>query len=359
MYRIRGQQMIEQQVAQTGAYVDPLSTLPHIDEPELNTMFKARVPQMIDRAKSLVSLAELSIIEDGAPSITTDYWLAVARQNIRDPKVGEVHYSTEAQATLGLIGLKALYLDSDTSRRDGTEAYVYNARAAKASQDIESGDYFGKPQTNPFMEALNELDAVDEANLGLDGYIALIGEHLGLKQHSPELAQAKSRALFDFASTIADCPEKKDTLNEALLYANHAFTNAKDMATKGKALRILASALHDISYMANSFSDDVKKNAKLVPEARNYAVILLHESAEELELAIREGQDLTGLQPVLDEARYFETLYGQHVQEQGIYMPTTPEIRRHIANETAKKFGSKLVLYALPSANEAEQALVA
>lgn len=344
MYRIRGMQAVEQQVARDGRYIDPLSTIPYIEEPGLDTTFRGQVPQMISRVKSLVELAQASIIEAGATSATTDYWLAIARQNIRNPIIGEVYYSDEARGTLSLIGLKAIYL-ADKHLRDSAEAYVYTARAAQASREIESGNRSTRPQNNPFKDTLDELDVIDSTGLDAKAYAAIVGERIGIKQHSPELARAKAFALFDYASTMVDCPEKKDLLNESIVYANHALAATNDDAMKGTILRVLASAIHDISYLPGAFSDDTEQNAELVVNARGYAITLLQASAAKLEQALCSGENSTEVQAVLADVRYFEYLYARHATQFDAHTPDTQAVCTHIARETAHKFGTKAVMY--------------
>lgn len=347
MYRIRGKHAIEQQLAQTGVYVDPLGQVPHVDEPDIDTQFVTgpSITVKMQRAEYLVTLAELEIIQNGASKFT-DHWLALARQNVY---ATSLELSQQEQSRMAVLGLTALYLDSDIRLRENGEAYVMSSRANNVVRSGAWNETVLKVEND-----LATLEALDNGEINFDDYLAKLTEGLGAIDAKPVFAQVKSHALFNYASTMADCDEKRDLLKEALLYANHAFSTASDMATKGKALRILASALHDISYMANPFGSDAKINAELVPEARNYAVTLLHTSVEELEFAIQGGQDPTGLQPVLNEARYFENLYAGHVQEQGIYTPQTPEIREHVTREAAKKFGTKAIMYALPAPDEAQ-----
>lgn len=359
MHRLRGLPAVEHQIAQSGVYTDPLQILPFIEEPELDTSFRGPAAQMTDRASSLVELAETTIIEHGAPSAVTDYWLAVARQNLRRPVINEFYYTTEDQAKLSMIGLKALYLNSDPGVRESPEAYVHTTRVAKGAQAVESGDYYGRPRTNPFKEALTAFDAIDEAQPELATYFAQLGEQLGLEQHSPELAYAKSHALFGYASTIADCPEKESLLKESLVYANYAFTGARDETLKGASLRILGGTIHDISYMPHSFSVSAEGNTRLVVAARNYAVTLLRMSIAKLEAAHPGEQPQIDVHTVLSDAKYFEYLYSGHIAAQDMYTARTSEIRTYIATETARKFGKQAVIYTLPAPNESPQVLAA
>jgi hypothetical protein len=250
-----------------------------------------------------------------------------------------------------MLGLRALFLAQDTSIRESPEAYVYTSRVIRADRSLHERDRFG-PIANPYADALQTFDSLDQGTLSFDEYIGQIAHELDVQPGTPQIAQVKSRALFEYASTLTDCEEKKVLLLDSILYASHAFTSTDgDHLTRGLTLRTLACALHDVTYLPEPFGKNADRNTKLAQEARSYAVLLLDAAATELSIAAdREGVDETLVQPVMDELSYFMRIYPEHAKELGGGDSETYEnIGSYLTNRVIRRFGAQAIKQALPS----------
>jgi hypothetical protein len=181
-------------------------------------------------------------------------------------------------------------------------------------------------------------------------YIGQIAQELGVQPDTSQIAQVKSRALFEYASTLTDCEEKKFLLLDTILHASYAFSSAEDdPLTKGLTLRTLACALHDVTYLPEPFSKNPDQNTKLVPEARSYAVSLLESATTELQTAVDRGADQSLVWPVMSEVMYFKNIYPQHARELGDVVPQTYEnIGPYLTNRVIRRFGAQAVTHTLP-----------
>lgn len=349
---IRGQYATEHTLMPKSKFdynVGPFRTIPDVIEPPIDTTFESLDTQRIKRANSLLTLAELSIIEsENQPSAVTDYALKIARQNIRI--ASERYYNDEAHLTpLSMLGLRALFLAQDTDIRDSPEAYVYTSRVIKADRSIYERAHYGRTP-NPYADALQTFDSLDQGTLGFGEYIDQIAHELDVQPDTPQIAQVKSRALFEYASTLTDCEEKKTLLLDSILYASRAFTsNDGDHLTKGLTLRTLAYALHDVTYLPEPFGKNPGRNTKLVQEARNYAVSLLESAADELRTAVDEGADKSLSWPIMSEILYFKGIYPEHAKALGDTNPETYEnIGSYLTNRVIRRFGAQAIKQTLP-----------
>ncbi len=352
---IRGQRSIEHTFmpkSKSDYYIDPFRTIQDVIEPPIDETFETLGTQRLKRATSLLTLAELAIIEGGnQPSAITDYALAIARQNMRI--ASEQHHGDEAVLSdLSMLGLRSLFLTQDTDTRDSPEAYVYTSRVIRADRSIYEGAHFG-PITNPYTDALHTFDSLDQGTLSFGEYIDQIAQELDVKPDTPQIAQVKSRALFEYASTLTDCEEKKTLLLDSILYASRAFTsNDGDHLTKGLTLRTLAYALHDVTYLPEPFGKSPGRNTKLSQEARNYAVSLLETAADELRTAVDEGADKSLTWPIMSEVLYFKGIYPEHAKALSDTNTETYEnIGSYLTNRVIRRFGAQAIKQTLPFIN--------
>ncbi len=352
---IRGQRSIEHTFtpkSKSDYYIDPFRTIPDVIEPPIDETFETLDTQRLKRANSLLTLAELAIIEGGnQPSAITDYALAIARQNIR--RVSEQRYGDGVVVSdLSGLGLRALFLAQDTDIRDSAEAYVYTSRVIRADRSIYEGAHFG-PVANPYADALHMFDSLDQGDLSFSEYINQIALELNVQPDTPQIAQVKSRALFEYASTQTDSEEKKALLLDSILYASRAFTsNDGDHLTKGLTLRTLAYALHDVTYLPEPFGKSPGRNTKLVHEARNYAVSLLESAADELRAAVDKGADKSLTWPIMSEILYFKNIYPEHAKALGDTDSGTYEnIGAYLTNRIIRRFGAQAIKQTLPFIN--------
>ncbi len=349
----------------TEHYVHPFELIPKVTQPDFDTRFTSILEQRVIRTDALFNLATLTITESGTTTPTTDRWLALARQNVRELD-GKLGVYDEERASM--VGLVATYLASDTTLRASDEADVYQIRVKKAEELAGNSYASWSPHRDAHLAIQRSLDNLK----GLPEDLAAKAlETLPANPESAEFTQAKARALFDYATTMQPTDEKRVLLLEAITYADETFARAdgNDYILRASALHTLSRALHDASYIPRAFSDDDRTNEELAKQAQNFCVALLQESTLEFQRAYGHNittpidksapwKAQTELDQAYDDARYFVNLYGESVRSKQIYMPKTPEIEELITRLTAQKFGHtaiSLTEHYLP-ASESEMA---